>query len=168
MKDANFRYSSYEISIYIESSVISYITARQSRDVVTLARQTITIEWWEEYKDSFDIYISELVIEEIGSGDLVAAQKRLSVIDTIPVLEATQNSKILAKALIAENAIPKSSAEDAVHISIAAVQEIDFLFTWNFKHINNANTRDRISRVITQQNYLCPVLCSPEELINEK
>jgi len=155
-------------TVYIESSVISYITARPSRDVVTLARQTITIEWWEEYKDSFDAYISELVIEEIGSGDLVAAQKRLSVIETIPVLEATENSKILAKALIAENAIPKSSAEDAVHISIAAVQEIDFLLTWNFKHINNANTRDRISKVITQRDYFCPVLCSPEELINEK
>ncbi len=124
-------------TVYIESSVISYITARPSRDVVTLARQTITIEWWEEYKDSFDAYISELVIEEIGSGDLVAAQKRLSVIETIPVLEATENSKILAKALIAENAIPKSSAEDAVHISIAAVQEIDFLLTWNFKHMGS-------------------------------
>lgn len=155
-------------SVYIESSVISYITARPSRDVVTLARQAITIEWWEEYKDSYDAYISELVIEEIGSGDLVASQKRLSVIETIPVLEATKNSKILAKALIAENAIPESSAEDAIHISIAAVQEIDFLLTWNFKHINNANTRDRISTVITRHDYLCPILCSPEELINEK
>ena len=155
-------------SVYIESSVISYITARPSRDVVTSARQTITIEWWEEYKDSFDVFISELVIEEIGSGDLVAAKRRLSVIEKIPVLEATENSKILAKALIAENAIPKSSAEDALHISIAAVQEIDFLLTWNFKHINNANTRGRISKVITQWDYICPVLCSPEELVNDK
>ena len=70
------------------------------------------------------------MIEEIGSGDLVAAKRRLSVIEKIPVLEATENSKILAKALIAENAIPKSSAEDALHISIAAVQEIDFLLTY--------------------------------------
>ena len=108
------------------------------------------------------------MIEEIGSGDLVAAKRRLSVIEKIPVLEATENSKILAKALIAENAIPKSSAEDALHISIAAVQEIDFLLTWNFKHINNANTRGRISKVITQWDYICPVLCSPEELVNDK
>ena len=155
-------------SVYIESSVISYITARPSRDIVTSARQTITIEWWEEYKDSFDAFISELVIEEIGSGDLVAAKRRLSVIEKIPVLEATENSITLSKALIAEKAIPRSSAEDALHISIAAVQEIDFLLTWNFKHINNANTRDRISKVITQWDYICPVLCSPEELINDK
>ena len=155
-------------SVYIESSVISYITARPSRDVVTSARQTITIEWWEEYKDSFDAFISELVIEEIGSGDLVAAKRRLSMIEKLPVLEATENSKTLAKALLAENAIPKSSAEDALHISIAAVQGIDFLLTWNFKHINNANTRDRISKVIIQLDYICPVLCSPEELISDK
>jgi len=155
-------------SVYIESSVISYITARPSRDIVTSARQTITIEWWEEYKDTFDTFISELVIEEIGSGDLAAAKRRLSVIEKIPVLEATENSVKLAKALIIENAVPESSTEDALHISIAAVQRIDFLLTWNFKHINNANTRDKISKVITQWDYTCPVLCSPEELINEK
>ncbi|MCX7110754.1 MAG: hypothetical protein NTX45_11625 [Proteobacteria bacterium] len=112
-------------SVYIESSVISYITARPSRDVVTSARQAITIEWWETYKDSFEV-------------------------------------------LISENAIPASSTEDALHISIAAVQDIDFLLTWNFKHINNANTRDKIAQVINRLNFRSPVLCSPEELINER
>ena len=85
-----------------------------------------------------------------------------------PILEAIENSKKLAKALITENAVSESSAEDALHISIAAVQNIDFLLTWNFKHINNANTRDKISKVIAQHDYTCPVLCSPEELINDK
>ncbi len=144
-------------SVYIESSVISYITARPSRDIVTSARQAITIEWWEEYKCQFDIFISELVIEEIGSGDLVAAKRRLSIIEKIPVLEATENATKLAKALISENAVPEASAEDALHISIAAVQRINFLLTWNFKHINNANTRDKISSVITKWDYTCPV-----------
>ena len=155
-------------TVYIESSVISYITALPSRDIVTSARQAITIEWWEEYRDSFDAFISELVIAEVGSGDLIAAEKRLSIVKNIPVLEATENSTILAKALIAQDAVPESSAEDAIHISIAAVQHIDFLLTWNFKHINNANTRDKISEVIVRLDYKCPVLCSPEELINER
>jgi hypothetical protein len=109
-----------------------------------------------------------LVIEEISSGDFVAAIRRLSVIEKIPVLETTKNSTKLAKALITGNAVPKPSAEDALHISIAAVQNIDFLLTWNFKHINNANTRDKIAKIIKQWNYTCPVLCSPEELINDK
>jgi len=116
-------------SVYIESSVISYITARPSRDVVTSARQAITIEWWETYKDSFEVFISELVLEEIGSGDLQASSNRLAIVENIPVLVATENAMALAKVLISENAIPASSTEDALHISIAAVQDIDFLLT---------------------------------------
>ena len=134
-------------SVYIESSVISYITARPSRDVVTSARQAITIEWWETYRDLFDVFISELVLEEIGTGDLQAASNRLAIVENIPVLVATDSAKELAKALIVENAISASSAEDALHISIAAVQGIDFLLTWNFKHINNANMRDKMEQL---------------------
>jgi len=122
----------------------------------------------EEYKESFDIFISELVIEEISSGDSIAAQKRLSVVDAIPILETTENAAKLAKILILGNAIPETSMEDAMHIGIAATQNVDFLLTWNFKHINNANTRDRIHEIITGMEYKCPVLCSPEELINER
>ncbi len=155
-------------SVYIESSVISYITARPSRDVVTSARQAITIEWWETYRDLFDVFISELVLEEIGTGDLQAASNRLAIVENIPVLVATDSAKELAKALIVENAISASSAEDALHISIAAVQGIDFLLTWNFKHINNANMRDKITQVVNHLNFRSPILCSPEELINER
>ncbi len=155
-------------SVYIESSVISYITARPSRDVVTSARQAITIEWWETYRDLFDVFISELVLEEIGTGDLQAASNRLAIVENIPVLVATDSAKELAKALIVENAISASSAEDALHISIAAVQGIDFLLTWNFKHINNANMRDKITQVVNHLNFRSPMLCSPEELINER
>ena len=91
-------------SVYIESSVISYITARPSRDVVTSARQAISMEWWDFYKDSFEIFVSELVLEEIGSGDSQAASNRLEIIEDIPVLVATTNAVALAKSLIAENA----------------------------------------------------------------
>lgn len=155
-------------SVYIESSVISYITSRSSKDIVTAARKSITIEWWEAYKDSFEVFISELVLEEIGAGDAFAASSRLAVVENIPVLITTDSAIFLAKALISENAIPSTSAEDAMHISIAAVQGIDFLLTWNFKHINNANTKNKIAKVITQNNYTCPVLCSPEELIDDR
>ena len=94
------------------------------------------MEWWDSYKDSFDIFVSELVLEEIGSGDSRAASNRLAIVEGIPVLMATTNAVAVAKSLIQENAIPASSMEDALHISIAAVQGIDFLLTWNFRHIN--------------------------------
>ncbi|WP_446010055.1 type II toxin-antitoxin system VapC family toxin [Candidatus Electrothrix sp.] len=155
-------------SVYIESSVISYMTARPSRDVVTSARQAVTIEWWDTYKNTFEIFVSELVINEIGSGNAEAAQKRLLLVENIPILETTKNATKLAKLLIEENAVPESCTEDALHISIAAVQRMNFLLTWNFKHINNANTRDKISKVIEQARLQSPILCSPEELIHEK
>jgi hypothetical protein len=155
-------------SVYIESSVISYLTGRPSRDIVTSARQTITTEWWETQKDNFEVFVSELVINEISSGDSKAAQKRISVVNNIQVLEATKYANDLAKFLIGNGAVPASSVEDALHIGIAAAQGMDFLLTWNFKHINNAVTRDRIGIVITQQGYVSPILCSPEELFNDR
>ncbi|SMF96093.1 hypothetical protein SAMN02949497_3476 [Methylomagnum ishizawai] len=155
-------------SVYIESSVISYITARPSRDIVVAARQAITIEWWNEYKSSFETFISELVLQEIASGDTVAANNRLAIVENIPILEATERAKALAEVLLSAQAVPASSTEDALHIAIAAVQNIDFLLTWNFKHINNANTRDKIAKIIRQFDYKSPILCSPEELINER
>ena len=155
-------------SVYVESSVISYLTARLSRDIVTSARQNITTEWWESYRSSYDLYISELVLEEISSGDSAASSARLTVTEKMAVLVATDSAKELARTLLAQGALPANSIEDAMHISIAAVQGVDFLLTWNFKHINNANTRNRIERVIDAAGYTCPVLCSPEELINEE
>jgi hypothetical protein len=155
-------------SVYVESSVISYLTARLSRDVVTSARQNITSEWWESCRNLYDLYISELVIEEISSGDTSAANARLALTENIAVLVATDNARELAKTLLTKKAIPATSVEDAMHISIAAVQGVDFLITWNFKHINNANTRQRIESVIQAAGYTCPVLCSPEELISDE
>ena len=108
------------------------------------------------------------MLEEIGSGGSQAASNRLVIVEGIPVLVATINAVALAKSLIAENAIPASSMEDALHIGIAAVQGIDFLLTWNFKHINNANTRNKITQVINLSGFNSPILCSPEELINER
>nr|VFK30733.1 MAG: hypothetical protein BECKMB1821G_GA0114241_106934 [Candidatus Kentron sp. MB]VFK34277.1 MAG: hypothetical protein BECKMB1821I_GA0114274_106633 [Candidatus Kentron sp. MB]VFK76632.1 MAG: hypothetical protein BECKMB1821H_GA0114242_106535 [Candidatus Kentron sp. MB] len=117
-----------------KSSVISYLTARPSQDVVTAARQAITLEWWEEHRTQYEIFLSELVLEEIGSGDSGAAQRRLHIVENVPILETTGNAVELSRILTAEKAIPDTSMEDALHIGIAAVQGMDFLFTCGFYH----------------------------------
>ena len=150
--------------VYIESSVISYITAKPSRDVVVSARQTLSIEWWENKRNQYEVYISELVLEEIASGDSSAAQKRLNIVKNITTLEATLEAKELASLLISEGAVPENSPEDALHIGLAAAQGADYLLTWNFKHINNASTRTKIVKIIEKKGFVCPILCSPEEL----
>jgi predicted nucleic acid-binding protein len=151
-------------TVYIESSVISYLTSRSSRDLVSTARQMITVEWWEEKKPKYEVFVSALVEEEISRGDPIAAGKRLATVEGIAALDITEDANILAKALIQFEAIPSGSEEDALHIAIAAINGIDYLLTWNFKHINNVETKAAIERIVESHGYVCPLLCSPEEL----
>jgi len=151
-------------SVYIESSIISYLTSRPSRDVVISARQVITENWWLSQRNNYDLFVSALVIQEISNGDREAAERRLNAVADIPLLGASQDTLLLSEALLVAGAVPKTSEEDALHISIAAASGIDFLLTWNFKHINNAHTKAAISAVIEAYGFACPILCSPEEL----
>ncbi len=153
--------------VYLETSVISYYTGKQSNDLVIAGRQQITREWWEESRWQFDLNISLLVLEEVKGGDPSAAKKRLEALSGIPVLRITDKSEVLAEELINSSIIPRKCAEDALHIAIAAINAMDFLLTWNFNHINNAVLKNGIIRSIESQGYECPVICSPEELMGE-
>jgi len=153
--------------IYIETSVLSYYTGRPSRDIVTVARQQVTREWWEESRQQFDTYISALVLEEAKGGDPIAAESRLEALKGIPVLEITDEAEELAAALVKAGPIRESHSEDALHIALATVNGMDFLVTWNFHHINNAKMKKGIANVAEENGYECPVICSPEELEGE-
>ena len=164
-KPAKLAYpSGMATSVYIESSIVSYLTARPSRDLVTASRQTITAEWWLNSKPQFEVYVSALVIEEISGGDPSAAAQRVQAVADIPSVAITEEAQILAGALLNSKAVPANSARDALHIAIAATQGTEYLLTWNFKHINNAETRALIAQVVEDNGWACPVLCSPEEL----
>ena len=151
-------------SVYVESSVISYLVARPSRDVVITARQAITETWWRERRADFELYISTLVVQEIGRGDTEAAESRLDAVVDIPLLATSPEAQSIAENLVAKGAVPANSEEDALHIGLAAAAGIDFLLTWNFKHINNAHTRVAITAIVESCGFVCPMLCSPEEL----
>jgi len=150
--------------VYLESSVISYLTARPSRDVVIAGRQAITLDWWENHRQHFELRVSALVEEEISQGDATAAQRRLDLIQDIPNLLISDAATELAELLIKQGAVPEGSEEDALHIAIAAAQGVDYVLTWNFKHINNATTRKLIIKTVETYSFTCPLLCSPEEL----
>ena len=150
--------------VYVESSVISYLTARPSRDVVIAGRQAVTLEWWEKHRHRFELRISVLVEEEISKGDSAAAQLRKDKVDGIGRLAVSNEAVRLANLLLAEKAVPAGSEDDALHIGIAAAQGADYLLTWNFKHINNAETKANIVRLVESCGFACPQFCSPEEL----
>jgi hypothetical protein len=151
--------------VYIETSIPSYLTARTSNDLRAMANQNATIEWWENRGPDFDIYISEFVIVESSQGHHEAAERRLAAIENIPALEVTEAVRQLGRALLNEGPVPKGSEIDAYHIAVAAVNGMDYLLTWNCKHIANAVMRPMIESVCRKHGYEPPIICTPIELM---
>ena len=152
-------------SAYIETSVVSYLTARPSRDVVVAAYQEVTREWWRSVRARFTVFVSELVVAEVGAGDPGAARARLKVLEGIPRLRATEDSEMLARNLVALGAVPREAGDDAAHIAIAVTNGIDYLVTWNLRHIANATMRSRIEEVCRRSGYVPAVICTPNEIL---
>jgi predicted nucleic acid-binding protein len=154
--------------VYIETSVISYLTARASRDVVVAGHQQATQTFWERLESEFDPFVSSLVVEEAERGDAVLAAKRLAAIGDFPVIENSSKAEALAGEIIKGRGIPKEYPEDALHIALAAMAGMNFVVTWNFSHINNPFTRTVIRQIVENAGYSCPELVSPDELLGEK
>jgi hypothetical protein len=153
--------------VYIETSVVSYRTAQPSRDLVVAARQEITRERWDRIHAEFDCYVSALVVQEAEAGDPDAANARTQAIAGLPVLQIDETAEGLANALIVDGPIPGENPEDALHIALAARDGMDYLLTWNFAHIHNAQMETLIRQIVEQHGYQCPVFCSPDELLGD-
>lgn len=153
--------------LYVENSVVSYLTARPSRDVITVARQELTREWWNEHRSRYELYISEFVVSEASSGDREAATRRLDALRGLPVLGLSEAAIRLAEEFLGEGPLPDKATVDAFHIAVAVVNGMDYLLTWNFKHIANALLRHRIEEICRADGYEPPVICTPEELLGE-
>jgi hypothetical protein len=151
--------------VYIETSVISYLTARPSRDILVAANQQVTQEWWQNRRLDFELYVSQLVEQEASSGDADAVAKRLEILTGCSFLDIPQEAVELAERLVEQKAIARQAAEDALHIAVATVNGMDYLLTWNFKHIANATRRASVELVCRLNNYEPPVICSPMELM---
>ena len=150
--------------VYVETTVISYPTARPSRDLVTAAYQQITQDWWLDSKPHFDLFVSQLVKDEAGGGDKSAAEKRLQALSGLPLLPTKQEALELAQAVMSQTSIPQKASEDALHIALATTNGMDYLMTRNLKHIANAMTRSSIEALCRAEGYEPPVICTPEEL----
>ena len=126
------------LKVYIETTIVSYLTARPSRDLILAAHQQITIEWWENRRADFDLYTSQFVIHESSAGEAAMTQKRLDALDGIALLAVSQEALDLARSLVEKGPIPEKAKVDALHIAVAASNGMDYLLTWNCKHIANA------------------------------
>ena len=151
--------------VYVETTVISYLASRPSRDLIMAANQQVSEVWWASRRKDFDLFVSEIVVQEASVGDTVASQKLLELLNAIPLLALSKEALELAHRLVDHQAIPSRAAEDALHIAVATVNGMDYLVTWNFKHIANATMRSRIEYVCRLNGYEPPVICSPQELL---
>ncbi len=151
--------------VYIETTVISYLTARPSRDLIVAAHQQITKDWWENLRNEFDLFVSQAVVREAAGGDQEAAARRLGALDSIMSLDITQEAEEVAGRLLSTGLVPARAAEDALHIALATIHGMDFLLTWNCKHIANAVIRERVDGLLLASGYRAPVICTPEELM---
>ncbi|MBM3290450.1 MAG: type II toxin-antitoxin system VapC family toxin [Candidatus Hydrogenedentes bacterium] len=152
-------------TLYLETSIPSYLASWPSRDLVVAGHQQVTKEWWARRRDAFDVYVSQFVIDEAQSGDARAARDRLKLVRGLPLLEITPLVDTLAADLLALGVMPRRAVVDAAHIAVAAVHSMDFLMTWNCTHIANAAMTRRVVAVCRRHGLECPVICTPEELM---
>ncbi len=153
--------------VYLETSVVSYLAALPSRDVVIAGNQQVTRDWWAR-RNRFELFVSDAVLEEARRGDGDAARRRLGFLDGVPVLAIHPDAERLAGSFLSAAALPSKAAIDAVHVGLAAVHGMDFLVTWNCTHIANAIIRPQLEVLCWRAGYRPPVICTPFELLDEE
>jgi len=153
--------------VYLETSFVSYLTAgaREGRDPIAAAHQQITIEWWSRRRADFDLVVSQLVIDEAQMGEPTSAKSRLEAVVALPRLLITEQATTLAQNILAKGFLPRKAFPDALHIAIATVHQVDYLLTWNCKHIANLEVLPLIANICVGMGLTLPIICTPEELL---
>ena len=154
-------------SVYVETTIVSYLVAGPTKDVVQAAHQRVTREWWAA-RNRFELFVSAAVVAEARRGDVTAAARRLGALSGIPQLSAGPRVGTLVQALLRPGVLPKPARVDAVHVAIAAIHGVDYLLTWNLRHLANAALRGKIDEVCRAAGVVPPIICTPEELMEPK
>jgi predicted nucleic acid-binding protein len=150
---------------YIETSILGYLTARSTQNLILAANIEVTREWWQTRSNDFTIFISQLVIDEVARGDSEIALKRLEITNGIPQVALNQAVRSLAAQFLARSNLPPKASDDAVHMAAATVHGLNYLLTWNCKHIANAQIQRKLEEISLDFGYRLPVICTPYELL---
>ena len=152
-------------TVYIETSIVSYLRQRPSSQVVMAARQLLTSKWWETERTNYELVVSQYVLDEASGGDPVLAAERIQALAGIPLLPNAPQITEIANEIMTRAILPPKAQVDALHIATVADYRIQYLLTWNCKHIANAKILPRIHQVLTDAGVPIPVICTPEELL---
>ena len=154
-------------SLYLDTIIIVYLTIRPSTNLITASNSVITQNWWDTRRENFTLYISEVVLEELARGDQEIAIKRLDLIRELPLLALNEAVEELAQQFLTKSNLPPKASDDALHIALATVYKVDYLLTWNCKHIANAQIQKKLSQISIQSGYELPTICTPYELMGD-
>jgi hypothetical protein len=154
--------------IYLETTIVSYLAARPSRDLVLAAHQQQTRQWWDERSGAFDLFISQIVLREAERGNPDAASQRLRLLDGLAMLPLTDEVDELAQALLTAGMLPEVAKVDCAHVAVATIHEMDVLLTWNCRHLANGLILRRLGRFLRGRGYEAPAICTPDELMGEE
>jgi hypothetical protein len=151
--------------IYIESTIPSYVVARPARDLLQAARQQLTRDWWEWKRSEHELFTSQIVLDEISSGERAMSEERLRLVSDVVLLDLTEDARALTKTVIISGLLPAHADRDAAHIALATVHRMDMLLTWNCRHIANAAIGARLRKLAESAGFELPVICTPEEML---
>ena len=152
-------------TIYIETTIPSFLTARPSGDLISAGRQLLTRQWWEQKRSEYELFVSKIVLEEAGRGDPAAARLRLDALEGLPLLDVDEPALALTQTILESGVIPGKAAADAGHVAVAARCGMNFLLTWNCSHIANAAIWTKLGEWVQKAGYRLPVICTPDELL---
>jgi predicted nucleic acid-binding protein len=154
-------------TVYIETSILGYLTARSTKNLILAANIEVTKEWWEFHRSIFKLYVSQVVLDEVTRGDAEIALKRLEILNGLPLVELNQSVRSLAAQFLSRSNLPPKASDDAVHIAAATIHGLDYLLTWNCKHIANAQIQRKLTEISLDSGYQLPVICTPYELLGD-
>jgi predicted nucleic acid-binding protein len=154
-------------TVYIETSIIGYLTVRSSNNLILMANSEATRKWWDNRRSQFTLYLSQVVLDEVARGDAEIATKRLEILRGFPLLAINQTVQNLALEFLSKSNLPPKAADDALHIAVATVYGLDYLLTWNCRHIANAQIQKKLLQISDDAGYELPTICTPYELMGE-
>ncbi len=154
-------------TVYIETSILGYLTARPTKNLIVAANIEVTRDWWESRRSAFTLYISQAVLNETAQGDMEIAAQRLTIVRDFPLLELNQAVRALAAEFLCHSNLPPKAEVDAIHIAAATVHGMDYLLTWNCKHIANAQIQGKLAEISLDFGYQLPLICTPYELLGD-
>ncbi|AFZ51870.1 type II toxin-antitoxin system VapC family toxin [Dactylococcopsis salina] len=152
-------------SVYIETSILGHLTARPTDNLILAANMKVTQDWWNEHRHSFTLYASEIVADEATKGDATIAAKRLELLQPLMFLQLTEEAFELSQAFLKQSNLPEKALIDSLHMALATIYGLNYLLTWNCKHMANAQLQRKLSEISWKLGYVLPVICTPYELI---